>query len=103
MFPRISPLATRFKLPFQLSRNGINRVEVAIVGGEVDEPVRDRRRGNHAALGVELPLQCSRLDVNGIKVPIRAANIDHAARYGGTTLHQTAGVTDSPASRHRRV
>src|ERR1700675_4203097 len=89
---REPPFTASLEFPFQLSCRSIDRVEVAVVSGKVNEPLPRRGRRRNPALGLEFPLQSARFRVHGIKIPVRAADINLPARHCGRTNHHTARV-----------
>jgi hypothetical protein len=83
-----------------------------VVGADVDDAVRDRRRGVDRVVGFELPDQLARLPIERpddteelLEVPIRrdSADVDAAARDGGRGDDATVPLERPVGGPRRRV
>jgi hypothetical protein len=67
------------EFPFLRAGGRIDGVEVAVVAGEIDQAVGDRRRGSDAALGFEFPFFRAGVAVEGVEEVVAASDVERVS------------------------
>jgi hypothetical protein len=71
------------EFPFLRAGGRIDGVEVAVVAGEINEAVGDRRRGSDAALGFEFPFFRAGVAVECVEEVVAASDVERVSGDGG--------------------